>query len=305
MLKIVLLGFMLMSLSAITTPTVAQTASSATCADRPAQAAGMRDRLTLEVDDMTRRYTLYVPTSYDPTQPTPIVLSIHGFASNPNQQATFSRWHERADADRVLVVYPEGTGTPRRWNAGGVFAEGGEVVDDVAYFVALLDQLEADFCIDTDHVYATGLSNGGGMSYVLACALPERITAVGLVAAALALPLDDCAAEQPVPTVLVHGVLDTIVGYEGSDDLRLPAIETWTADWAARADCDPTPSVNEFVPTVTETRYTDCAAPVVLYTISDGGHTWAGGLVLPEFIVGKTSNAIDATDVIWDFFTGL
>lgn len=314
MLRIWIIGLLIAAFSAFNTqPTAAQ--QNDACANRSAQPTGMNEH-TIESNGITRRFLIYVPESYDPTQPTPVVFSIHGFASNPSQQAEFSRWHELAEAENILAVYPQGTGAPARWNAGGLFSrdfEGPQLLgappeedaDDVGFFNDLLDYLEANYCVDTSRVYATGLSNGGGMSYLLACEMSERISAIGAVAAAFAFPLEECAPSEPVPAVVVHGVQDPIVPYEGVSEIGLPAVPVWTADWAALNNCDDTPLVTEIAPTVIKTEYTDCAAPVTLYTISDGGHTWPGGFVLPEFLVGKTSDAIDATDVIWAFFESL
>jgi polyhydroxybutyrate depolymerase len=59
-----------------------------------------------------RRYLLYVPDSYNPDIPTPLVLSLHGFSEWPAHQAHISGWNELADRYGFIVVYPSGTQIP-------------------------------------------------------------------------------------------------------------------------------------------------------------------------------------------------
>ncbi|PJF24359.1 MAG: hypothetical protein CUN53_18230, partial [Phototrophicales bacterium] len=161
-------------------------AQPAGCAADAVYKVGLDDGV-IEFDELRRTYRVYVPESYDPTQPTPLVLSLHGFASNARQQMEFSQWNRVADEHGFLVVYPQGSGTPLRWNSGrigGRLAELFPQTDDVAFIRALLDHLSQTLCIDPARVYATGLSNGAGMSSRLGCELADRIAAIGGVAGA-------------------------------------------------------------------------------------------------------------------------
>ncbi len=279
---------------------------------------------TLETGGLTREYIAYVPASYDPAQPVPLILSLHGFASSDLQQALWSQWDSLADREGFIVVYPQGTGSPARWNSGQTtlstattripsdtplsdlldqFFEVVEV-DDVAFFHDLINQLERDYCIDPARIYVNGLSNGGGMTNRLACEMSDVIAAVGMVAGAYTDFPGGCHPARPVPVIAFHGVIDPLVPYEGNADAGFPPIQTWAADWATRDQCDPTPqAVVGTVGDVTGIRYTGCAgdAEVVLYSIADGGHTWPGGVPIP-FFVGKTSTDIDASATMWDFF---
>ncbi len=281
---------------------------------------------TLEAGGLTREYVVYVPASYDATQPTPLVLSLHGFASSDVQQALWSQWNPLADTEGFLVVYPQGTGSPARWNTGqtalssattrvpansplaGLLSQFFETVDvdDVAFFRDLIAQLETDYCVDPARIYVNGLSNGGGMTNRLACELADEIAAVGMVAGAYTSFPGGCHPARPMPVIAFHGVIDPIVPYAGSADTGLPPIQTWAADWGARDHCNPTPEpVAGTVGAVTGVRYTGCAgdAEVILYSIADGGHTWPGGFPIPAFIAGKTSRDIDASATMWAFFS--
>jgi polyhydroxybutyrate depolymerase len=254
----------------------------------------------------TRRYLLYVPSTYDRSRPAPLVISLHGFVEWPAHQAQISRWNDLADEFGFLVVYPEGTGFPRRWRAGGWR---GDPTLDVRFIADLIEALGREYNLDPSRVYANGLSNGGGMSYLLGCALADRIAAVGGVAGAYVYPLQDCRPARPVPMIIFHGTADPIVPYVGGtaegSDARLPAIPDWVDTRAALNGCDLRPEQLPASGEVTGLRYANCddAADVVFYTVDGGGHTWPGGEPLPEWIAGTTTQELDATRLMWGFFS--
>ena len=250
-----------------------------------------------------RSYLLHVPASYDPATPVPLVISIHGFAEWPAHQMQISRWNDLADQHGFIVVYPAGTGFPRRWQTGG------EALEDVTFISDLIDALAQRYTIDPTRIYANGLSNGGGMSYLLACQLADRIAAVGSVSGAYLLPPDECLPARPVPLIAFHGTADPIVPYDGgpsaSFDLSFPAVPDWIAAWAGRSGCDAAPVPLPGHGEVSGLRYIGCrgSADVLFYTIHGGGHAWPGGPPMRRFIVGHTTQDIDATAVMWAFFT--
>jgi polyhydroxybutyrate depolymerase len=251
-----------------------------------------------------RRYLVHVPPIYDRTKPTALVISMHGAGGWPRQQQNLSRWSKLADAQGFIVVYPAGTGFPQIWH---VFRQTG-LEEDAKFISGMIDTLERAYNIDSTRIYANGFSNGGGMAFVLSCNLSNRIAAIGLVAAAETLPWSWCEDHRPMPMVAFHGTADPIVPYKGGHSPVTPEIfpdvQTWTSSWAQRNRCAPTPSESSVAPDVTRREYTNCAdsADVVLYTIRNGGHTWPGGKPLPRIIVGATTNEIDATRVMWNFF---
>jgi hypothetical protein len=123
------------------------------------------------------QYLLYVPKSYDPARPTPLVISLHGGAMWPAGQMEVSRWNAVADAQGFIVVYPAGSGSGRMrvWHMG---SEPGGLAE-VRFISDLIDALQARYNIDPRRVYADGLSNGGGMAFVLSCTLSDRIARSG------------------------------------------------------------------------------------------------------------------------------
>jgi polyhydroxybutyrate depolymerase len=256
----------------------------------------------------TRRYLLYVPQSYDPAVPTPLVISIHGFAEWPAHQMQISGWNDLADQYGFIVVYPSGTRFPLRWRTNGPAGSETDPLLEVSFISALIDKLSAEYNIDPARIYANGLSNGGGMSFVLACKLSERIAAIGSVSGAYLLPWEKCNPARAVPAIVFHGTADPIVPYQGgpSDrfDVPFPAIPDWIDVLARRNGCDETPLELPASGTVTGIQFTNCAADVVFYTIAGGGHSWPGGEPLPEWLAGDTTMDIDATQVMWEFFQG-
>ena len=257
-------------------------------------------------DGRTREYLLYVPRSYDRTKPTPLVISLHGAGGWPVQQRDLSGWNRLADAEGFIVVYPSavaGAG-PRIWHVD----HGAGLARDVRFISALIDSLAAAYTIDPTRIYANGISNGGGMSFVLSCTLSDRIAAVGMVAAAQTLPWSWCTDRRPVPMIAFHGTADPDIPYNGGSSWlapdSFPNVLTWARDWSRRNQCDPRPADSGVAADVTRMAYAHCAddAAVILYTIRGGGHTWPGGSGMPQWLLGPTSRSIDATSVMWTFF---
>jgi polyhydroxybutyrate depolymerase len=253
-----------------------------------------------------REYLLYVPKSYDRSKPTALVISLHGAGLWGAAQKETSQWNRVADTQGFIVVYPSGAGGggPRVWHEGGA----AEPSRDVRFISELIDTLEARYNIDPRMIYANGLSNGGGMSFVLSCTLSDRIAAVGMVGAALLVPFSWCTDQRPVPMIAFHGTADSAAPYKGGFSWvatqRFQGVRAFTASWAKRNRCGTNPVDSVIATDVTRLEYMNCAgdAAVVLYTIKGGGHTWPGGQPLPQWFVGRTSNSIDATSLMWAFF---
>ena len=204
-----------------------------------------------------RAFLLYVPASYDRTKPTPLVISLHAAALWPAHQMNTSRWNRLADEHGFIVVYPAGSGVPRIWRA----QPGEDPMVDVRFISELIDTLAASYNIDPTRIYANGLSNGGGMTFVLSCALSARLAAVGTVAAAQALPWSWCTTTDPVPLIAFHGTADPVVPYDGGTSWAspkpFPGVLTWTENWARRNRCKPNPVESAVAADVTRLEYAD------------------------------------------------
>lgn len=265
-----------------------------------------RDNGSIASSGKRREFVLYVPRSYHPNRPTPLVISMHGAGLWGAAQRDISQWDGVADEDGFIVVYPNGVSGrgPRVWRA----ERGAGLRMDVQFIADLIDTLAARYNIDRTRVYANGLSNGGGMAFAISCTLSDRIAAVGVVAPALFMRWSDCTDQRPVPMIAFHGTADRQVPYHGGTSWvapqAFPDIPTWVANWARRNRCAPNPIDSPVATDVTRRSYTNCAddAAVVLYTVQGGGHTWPGGGPLPEWFVGTTTRSIDATREMWAFF---
>jgi polyhydroxybutyrate depolymerase len=254
-----------------------------------------------------RTYRLYVPRSYHPGRPTPLVISMHGGALWGTAQMEISRWNTVADEQGLIVVYPSGAGGggPRAWRV----AAGDRSARDVRFIAELIDTLKSSYSIDPTRIYADGLSNGGGMAFLLSCTLSDRIAAVGLVASAQFLPWSECKDQRAVPMIAFHGTDDRLTPYYGGASWVaprhvFPSIPTFAANWARRNRCGAKPVESAVAADATRLEYTGCAdgASVVLYTIRGGGHTWPGGGPMPEWFAGSTSTGVDASRQAWAFF---
>ena len=267
---------------------------------------------TLTHDGEERTYTLYLPDAYTPGASLPLVINLHGFGSNSGEQRLYTSMNLTADTAGFIVVYPQGLARQtvfgsfgESWNAGF-----GTDVDDVGFLSQLIDRLWTDYDIDLSRVYATGMSNGGYMSYELACSLSDRVAAVASVTGSMTLTtFDACAPERPVPVLQFHGTADFVVAYNGIPLFSKP-IEEVVDYWVGVNGC-PTPAdtvaIADIAPndgsTVTHLVYDSCQAQtdVEFYKIANGGHTWPGAFPLPA--AGSTNQDIRATPLIWQFFS--
>jgi polyhydroxybutyrate depolymerase len=274
---------------------------------------------TFEHGGLTRIYRVFVPSGYAGSTPVPLVMTLHGAAGWAAQQEGYSEWNAIAERETFVTVHPQGalpTGPGFRWNAGepmradgalfeSIFAAPEDLPDDAAFLTDLLAHLQAELCIDPARIYVNGLSNGGGMTYHMACVLADKIAAVGTVAGAYTAIPGGCDPARPIPVITFHGKKDNVVAYDGSDRINLEPVGQWAAAWAARNGCDETPeTVEGTVGAVTGVRYVNCDedAEVVFYTIADAGHTWPGAEPLLPIVLGAASQDIDASETMWDFF---
>ena len=262
---------------------------------------------TIQSGGLTREYLLYVPAIYNGTTAVPLVLNLHGYTSNNLAQSLYGDFRSIADTANFLIVHPNGTLDAqgnRFWNTFG----GGSSVNDVGFLSDLIDSLQAVYNIDPNRVYSTGMSNGGFMSYALACGLNDRIAAIASVTGSMTTAnLAACQPDRPVPVMEIHGTADNTVPYNGSVFSGFVAIPTLVAAWVNFNNANSTPTVTQ-VPntntgdgsTVEHYRYTggDLGSTVEHYKVIGGGHTWPGAI----FNIGVTNQDINASREIWRFF---
>lgn len=280
--------------------------------DNPQVAKGAS---TLKHAGHVRTYRLHRPQGVAASKPVPLVICMHGLGADSGVTEAMSGLNAVADKHGFAVVYPDGVG--RMWcfweNLDGKIAKGSR--DDVGFIAALIEQLVRDGVADRRRVYACGISNGAYMSNRLACSLSDKIAAIGPVAGSL--PKFMAEKQKPprvVPVISFHGTDDRIVQQNGADaitKLGLSMSAGEMAAWWAKANgCVATPK-SEAVPDtandgtkVTRHSYRNAKGEslVIYYEIDGGGHTWPGGNFQPEFLLGKTSKDINASELMWEFF---
>ncbi|HXW56153.1 MAG TPA: PHB depolymerase family esterase [Candidatus Cybelea sp.] len=273
-------------------------------------------KFTLESGGHSRNFYVHLPKYYSTSNRWPLVFVIHGRTGTGPGMERIAYFDSFADRNGIIAIYPNGVS--RSWADGrGDSPAERDGVDDIAFFSAMLDKLESTYSVDTSRVYASGLSNGGFMSYRLACELSARIAAVAPVGATFSATLsENCHPSRPVSVLEINGTEDPLVPYDGGQvrhgsSGRILSARDSVAYWARIDGCPATPVRDSFHGESSggfETRheiYSGCRdnVEVALYSVVGGGHTWPGGRqYLPALIIGKTSRDFDANDIIWKFF---
>ncbi len=268
-----------------------------------------------------RSFYVHVPPGYTPGTPTPLVLALHGGGGRARNMAQLSNFNREADRAGFLVVYPEGI--DNHWNDGrGVesYRAHRENIDDVGFLTQLVAHLASRYSVDRTRVYATGASNGGLMSNRLGCERAEVFAAIAPVIGSMAAPIAArCRPSRALPVLLINGTEDQLVPWNGEEVRfgrrklgKIVSIPALAGFWAAHNGCAPQPQATMLPDAdpndgtrVLRHRYSGCreSASVELYEVQGGGHTWPMGLkYLPESLIGRTSQDIDASRVISDFF---
>jgi len=276
----------------------------------PAQSApGDPGRRTVEVNGVLRSYLLHLPPSAGSGATMPLLLVFHGGGGTASNIAEHTGLTPAATSRGYAVVYPDGVNG--FWSDGRAARAG---ADDVGFVRLLLDSLRRELPVDARRIFATGISNGAGMSFRLACDLPGTFAAIAPVAGALPAELESrCARAAPVSLLMFNGTADRLMPYDGGSlTLRrgrvLPAATT--ARLFARVNgCAPAHTVTLEPDTVTDgTRVSRLAhggcrdgRDIVLYRIEGGGHTWPGGPAVGRS-VGRVSRELDASRTMLDFF---
>lgn len=258
-------------------------------------------------DGIERDYILYIPANYTGTAEVPLIFNFHGYGSNATEQMWYGDFRSIADTAGFLVVHPEGTlfNGITHWNVGGWTV--GSTVDDVGFTEALIDSLAVEYSIDESRVCATGMSNGGFMSFLLACQLSEKIAAIGSVTGSMTLETyNNSNPQHPTPILQMHGTSDGTVPYNGTTWSK--SIDEVLQYWVGYNNCNATPTITALPDidpndgsTVEHFAYGEGENGVSVehYKITGGGHTWPGN----AFGGAGTNNDIDASVEIWKFFS--
>jgi polyhydroxybutyrate depolymerase len=272
-------------------------------------------------DEIERTYIVHIGRSYVPENPVPLIFVLHGGGGSGNSMPGYTGFNAIADRENFILVYPDGI--ENHWNDGresNLYTTFVENTDDVGFISALIDRLLLDLNIDTERIYATGISNGGMMAHRLGCELSDRIAAIAPVAASIPANMGDIwNPSGRISVLVINGTDDPLVPWEGGDiiigDEKIGtalSVDETMEFWSEKNGCTAEPIITQLSERVADDgtsvqieAYLECAdgADVVLYRVINGGHTWPGSSpYAPESVIGKTSCEFDASEIIWQFF---
>jgi polyhydroxybutyrate depolymerase len=256
-------------------------------------------------DGFERFYLIYKPQSLN-EENAPVLFALHGYGSSAAIHKSYTGYEDLADNNKFIVVYPQGyklesllVNSSSHWNVGAwtIASE----IDDIGFIDTIIDLVINKEQVDETRIYSSGMSNGGFMSFHLACKLSRKIAAIASVTGSMSKEtLADCAPNHPTAILQIHGLQDLVVPYSGFDDLGMESIDDALAYWANFNDCNPERLVavadyfNE-KGSIDFIHYESCmnGVDVRLIRIPSMDHTWPA---LNNF-------NISASDEIWNFLS--
>ena len=282
----------------------------------------LSDQRMIIHEGIEREYIIHIPKNL--TEDSPLVFIIHGFTGSAERISAYSDMNSIAEREGFIVVYPQGTIDSNGntfFNVGYEFNDDSPI-NDVSFIRELVRSISQEFNLKRKKAFATGMSNGGDMSYLLACTSSDLFKAVAPVAGVLMKGLkDSCELSSPVPIFEIHGTADKISLFEG--DLNneggwgayydLPS----TIDFFAERYQLTNKSVKQMTSKESGADYDifferhwsdDLEEEVWMYRIEDGRHVWPGIKLnwwnnpLAWFYFGSGNEDINASEEVWAFF---
>lgn len=262
----------------------------------------------ITVDGLVRNYILNLPPGYYDSSGFSLVIALHGGGGSASQFERTNLLTEKANASGFIVIYPEGTGVIKTWNAGTCCGSAvTNQINDVKFISQLIDKLLATYKINPKKVYATGHSNGGMMCYRLACELSNKIAAIAANSSTM-VAASACHPARPMPVLHMHSKLDQSVVYTGGigngiSNVYCPPLDSVLNVFSLQNNCNNPAQVIFSNNLYTFKKWSSCTNNVSIqyYLTNDGGHGWPGGQ--PGGPNSDTpSTAINANDLLWNFF---
>ena len=232
---------------------------------------------TLVHEGRTRSFRVHLPPSYQEGLPTALVFALHRYGGTALRFEKKTGFNRIADREGFMVVYPDaaafGANQRQMWNSGGIFGKwwAGQV-DDVSFFVKLMDTVSAHYTTDPNRIFVFGESSGGFMAFHLAAHLPGRFAAIAPWAGLLA--YNDLKPGPPVSVIHFHGARDKDVLYKGMPNWGFYGVEQGSRLWAKHNRCKSTPIVIKDDPKTSVRRWASPTGTgdVVLYKLKNQDH---------------------------------
>ena len=263
---------------------------------------------SLNHQGLNRTYLVHLPPSYAPGASLPLVFVLHGATQTGQRIMQVSGFNNVADANDFIAVYPDGINLT--WNVGFAIP-GASTADDLGFLEALADEMATLYNADLNRLYSCGFSNGGYMSYRLACESSKCFAAVGSVTGVMTdAAFAACSPSRSVPVMHIHGTGDAIVAYNGAVGMK--SVDEVLAYWLFNNNnCTgnpvftPVPNTSLFdFTTVDRFSWNPCdnGAEVELLRVNGGGHQWPGTTTLLGGL-GAINQDINASQELWNFFS--
>lgn len=260
-----------------------QQLSSALSGIGPAAQAGGGSNLIGQING--REYLLWVPASYSPARPTPLVVAYSALNNPAEAFREYSKLRESGMGREALIVYPRAIGMS--WEGMPTAKTGpGE---DIGFVRAITAQLQREYNVDRSRIYATGMSQGGGMAAISACHMSDIFAGVAAVSGAFYAPVNMNCANTPVAFMDIHGMADTVTPYYGGERWGAPilSVQTMFVSYERRNACAGGVDRHPAGPNATRITARGCRKPVEVIQVHGGGHVWF--------------NVPSAADEVWGF----
>ena len=287
-------------------------------------------RCSVETQQGTREYTLFVPSETPSATPRPLVIMLHGFGGTAANAIKETGWSKKATLKNFIVAYGEATRpnrataphfrkNPQAWNDGsGRFHASNENIDDVAYVKAVIEHVSQKHSVDSNRIFVTGFSNGASMAFRIGAELAEQVAAIAPVSGTCW--MEHPKPRKPISLCYITGTEDSLNPIEGGfpklafggkeqGGAPKPPVQSFIGRWTEALQCTGTIELISIAPGVQQRIYrrppsiTTKTSEIYYVTIEGLGHHWPGEVsLMPNILVGNPTKKLIATDLIWDFF---
>ncbi len=254
--------------------------------------------MILNHNGLSREYLLHLPQDYDSSEALPVVFNLHGYGGYAVDHLAYADMRSLADQVGFILVYPQGScleGNPH-WNSFLSGSDNKSDAEDIDFFSSLIDEISSNYNVDLDRVYFCGYSNGVMLSYALACALSEKVAAIGSISGTMLDWPEVCAPTHPIPVIIFHGTNDEVLPYQGNSDWS--SVPYAVNYWSEFNELGQTPSQTQTYSSGSRVVEYETYGPGLndvsldLYRVIQGEHHWFDSSTL----------GFDMNQTLWEFF---